>query len=160
MHGAEGKVLLVRRYVPDDALHVWALHEKSMAGMPAHENENFWDDLLDIPRHFFALGGEFLVGQLGVELIAMGGFSPLSPRVIEIKRMRVHPDQQRKGFGKTVLFALEAAALERGHLQVCLETAVIQTSALALYRATGYKETDRITKMGFEVVRMRKELVR
>jgi ribosomal protein S18 acetylase RimI-like enzyme len=159
MSGAGETELRVRRYETQDADRVWQLHQRAIAKMPAHENDGFWGDLRDVAGHYAARGGEFWVGLLGGETVAMGGFSPLPPYAVEIKRMRVHPDYQRRGFGRIILQALEAAAIERGYRQASLETTVVQISALALYRTSGYEEVERTIKMGFEVMRMRKELI-
>ncbi len=109
-------------------------------------------------RHYINAGGEFLVGVMGEALVAMGGFQPRSPGEVEIMRMRVHPDWQGRGLGKTLLSALEKAAWEHGYREVCLETTVVQTVALAMYRRHGYLEVGRAQKGGLEVVQFRKAL--
>lgn len=96
---------------------------------------------------------------MGDSLIAMGGFKPLSGDEVEIMRMRVHPDWQRKGLGGDLLRALERAARERGYGRVYVETTVVQTPALAMYRSHRYAEGGRTTKGGFEVVQFRKTFV-
>jgi ribosomal protein S18 acetylase RimI-like enzyme len=109
-------------------------------------------------RHYIDAGGEFLVGVAAESVVAMGGFQPCSASEVEMMRMRVHPDWQGRGFGKTLLSALEKAALERGYRQVYLETTVVQTVALAMYRRHGYLEVGRTQKGGLEVVQFRKAL--
>jgi len=143
----------LRRFEPRDAAEVWSLHE--LAGAPgAHD----WSDLHDVMRYYIDAGGEFLVGVAAESVVAMGGFQPLSASEVEIMRMRVHPDWQGRGLGKTLLSALEEAARERGYGQVYLETTVVQTAALAMYRRHGYGEVGRTHKVGLEVVQFRKAL--
>lgn len=146
----------LRRFEPEDRDQVWALHECSLTAVPAAHSQDYWADLRDVTRHYIEAGGEFLVGGVGNSLVAMGGFKPLSAEEVEIVRMRVHPDWQRRGLGATLLSTLEKAARERGYGLVHLETTVVQTAALALYRSHGYAEVGRSIKGGFEVVQFRK----
>ena len=148
----------VRRFETGDADQVWALHECSITAVPAAHGEDYWADLRDVTERYIEAGGEFLVGVAGESLIAMGGFKPLSEREVEIMRMRVHPDWQGRGLGRTLLSALELAARKRGYGHVYLETTVVQIPALALYRSHGYAEVGRTAAAGFAVVQFRKAL--
>ena len=115
-------------------------------------------DLRDIQANFLARDGEFLIGLVEDELIAMGGFVPISRERVEIKRMRIHPQWQRRGFGAAILLALEEYALRRGYSLAQLETTEIQAAALLLYRSKGYSEVGRFTKAGLVVVELQKNL--
>jgi ribosomal protein S18 acetylase RimI-like enzyme len=103
-------------------------------------------------------GGEFFVGLLEGRLVAMGALRRLSDDVGEIKRMRVHPDFQRRGFGRLMLGALERRALECGYRTLRLDTAVVQTAARRLYEDAGYREVGRGELAGFEAVYFEKQL--
>jgi ribosomal protein S18 acetylase RimI-like enzyme len=150
------KEVQLRRFEPRDREQVWALHECSLTAIPAAHSEDYWADLRDVTRHYIEAGGEFLVGGVGNSLVAMGGFKALSGGEVEIMRMRVHPDWQGRGLGRTLLSALEKIACERGYGQVYLETTLAQAAALAMYRSHGYREAGRTIKTGFEVVQFRK----
>jgi len=146
----------LRRFEPGDGDQVWALHECSITAIPAAHGEDYWADLHDVMHQYIEAGGEFLVGIAGGSVIAMGGFKPLSADEVEIMRMRVHPDWQGRGLGGDLLRDLERAARERGYGRVYLETTIVQTPALAMYRSHGYAEVGRTSKGGFEVVLFRK----
>jgi len=146
----------LRRFEPGDADQIWALHESSITAIPAAQGEDYWADLRYVTHHYIESGGEFLVGVVGDSLLAMGGFKPLSVGEVEIMRMRVHPNWQGRGLAGDLLRALERTAREGGYGRVYLETTVVQTPALAMYRSHRYAELGRTTKGGFEVVQFRK----
>ena len=72
--------------------------------------------------------------------------------------MRVHPDRQRRGFGRAILEALERRAAELGCTRLHMERTTAQEAAQRLYRARGYRETGRAMHGGFETVRFEKRL--
>ena len=151
-------LVLLRRFEPRDSDQVRTLHECSITAIPEAHGEDYWADLNDVMGHYIDPGGEFLVGVAAESVVAMGGFQPLSASEVEIMRMRVHPEWQGRGLGKTLLRALEQAAREGGYGQVYLETTVVQLAALAMYWHHGYLEVGRTHKGGFEVVQFRKAL--
>lgn len=78
----------------------------------------------------------------------------------ELRRMRVHPDHQRKGYGEALLTRLETLADERGFDRLVLETNEHLAAARSLYETQGYGELDaeRRHANGDRIVRYRKEL--
>jgi ribosomal protein S18 acetylase RimI-like enzyme len=93
--------------------------------------------------------GHFVVGYVDGVPVAMGGWRRLgdrpglpSPNTAEIKRMYVAPSARRRGLSRVVLTALETSARAAGLDWLVLETGQPQTSAVALYRATGYTDVD------------------
>jgi GNAT superfamily N-acetyltransferase len=96
-------------------------------------------------------------------IVAMGALDPSrppDPAVAELVRMRVHPDHWRRGYGATVLAALEDHARDRGWTTLRLETLARQEGARALYEASGYEQVDRTVVDEFDVRRYRKHLDR
>jgi GNAT superfamily N-acetyltransferase len=94
--------------------------------------------------------GAFLVGYLGEEAVAMGGWrfrTPGVPRVArrpaEIRRMFVRERVRGRGFGRVVLAALEASAAAAGADWMLLETGQPQIAAIGLYRSSGYVDVER-----------------
>jgi GNAT superfamily N-acetyltransferase len=59
----------------------------------------------------------------------------------ELKRMRVHPDWQRQGRGRSMLHALEQRALDLGFRRLSLDTTERQVAARSLYTSSGYVPT-------------------
>jgi ribosomal protein S18 acetylase RimI-like enzyme len=103
-------------------------------------------------------GGAFVVGLLDGELVAMGALLPSGPARAEVKRMRVHPRAQGRGYGGAILTELERAARELGFTELHLETTAGQIAAQALYRSRGYTETGRGRHGEFELILFEKLL--
>ena len=81
----------------------------------------------------------FIVGRVGDQAVACGGYRPLAPTVAEIKRMFVAPEFRGRGFSKEILTTLERMAIENGYTTVWLETRPKQHAAIALYEQLGYE---------------------
>ena len=85
-------------------------------------------------------GGTFVVVYEDGDAVAGGGLRRLEDDVAEIKRMWVVPGARGRGHGRRLLAELEAAAVELGYRRVRLDTAESMTTAMAMYRAAGYRE--------------------
>ncbi|GCF13752.1 hypothetical protein Harman_16870 [Haloarcula mannanilytica] len=135
--------LTLRRYCPADADAVWDLHERALRDAGGYD-EAFAHrdaDLRTIQREYLDAGGEFLVGHCDGALVAMGAFQPHEDDsdAIVVRRMRVDPAHQRRGYGTRVLNELEARARKRGFDRAELDTGTAQTAAMAFYEQHGYE---------------------
>ena len=72
------------------------------------------------------------MGLLEERLVAMGALKRIDSVTGEIKRMRVVPDYQRRGYGTAILLALEQRADELGISRLKLDTTDIQLAAQSL----------------------------
>lgn len=157
-----GAELTVRRYEPSDADAVWRVHELALRASPLGfvEDAPADEDLTDVSGHYIDAGGEFLVGVVDEEIVAIGGFQPQEDDAAEIRRMRTHPDHQRHGYGEDLLLKLEDRAREQGFERLVLETNERLTAAQSLYGKHGYTETHRKTHpvTGDEFIRYEKEI--
>lgn len=72
--------------------------------------------------------------------VGCGALRPLDDGAAEIKRMYVRPRVRGRGLGWVILAALEAEATRLGFGVLRLETGDMQSEAMALYRAAGYRE--------------------
>jgi GNAT superfamily N-acetyltransferase len=150
--------LAVRRYERGDAARVWALHVAALrdagtdtAVMPEQ------DDLRDVTGAYLDTGGEFLVGEREGHIVATGALDVLDEDTGELRRMRVDPAHQGKGYGTRILCALEATARDRGVTDLVLDTAVRQ-GAVPFYRSRGYEVVGSERWRAFELVSLRKRL--
>lgn len=147
------RALQIRPYEAHDATDVWMLHNLALDRVDAHPGNGPWDDDLHaIESVYLTKGGEFLVGEWGGILVAMGALKRLSPHRAEITRTRVHPEHQRRGFGRAILDRLEARAVQLGYGELYLETTTRQVAAQGLYRSSGYGETHRFTRGRFTCI--------
>jgi GNAT superfamily N-acetyltransferase len=136
--------LHIRRYEPDDKRAVRRLHDDALNEVGAHLGRGPWDDDLDeIESVYLDRGGEFLVGVLDGEIVAMGALMRISPERAELKRMRVRPGLQGRGYGQAVLDALHRRASELGYSTLRLATTVQQLAAQHLYLKNGFGEVGR-----------------
>ncbi len=87
--------------------------------------------------------GEFLVGTLDNQIIAMGGLRKVTEDIVELRRMRIDPLFQRKGYGQMILDALEKKAKELGYRVIQLNTSLKQVPAQKFYKKNGYIEIRR-----------------
>jgi ribosomal protein S18 acetylase RimI-like enzyme len=153
-------MLKLRRFEDTDAAAVWELHNLALHEVGAHAGNGPWDDdIKSIRASYLEEGGEFLVGLANQRVVAMGAVRRLNDSMAEIKRMRVHPSFQRRGFGRLVLGQLERRAAELGYRTLRLDTTVGQTGAQCLYRSAGYEEIGRGQFAGFDVIFFEKMLV-
>jgi ribosomal protein S18 acetylase RimI-like enzyme len=151
--------MTIRRYREADHDAVFALHNLALNQVGAHAGNGPWDDDLHHVREVYLdAGGDFLVGEEDGRVVAMGALRRLGPDRAAITRMRVHPDRQRRGWGRAVLKQLEARAIEFGFRRLTLETTVQQMAARTFYETMGYVETGRSTSHGFEVILYEKRL--
>ena len=82
--------------------------------------------------------GLFLVGFVGAEPVASGGFRRHDGEAAEIKRMYVVEDRRGVGYARRLLAELEARAGLAGYRRIVLETGLRQPEAIALYESSGY----------------------
>ena len=139
----------IRRYQQADHDEVWMLHKTALQDVGADLGSGPWDDdLHHIEQVYLKNQGEFLVGVCEGRIVAMGALRRTTSERAEIKRMRVHPDFQRRGFGQMILEALETQAAVLGYSVLHLDTSTVQIAAQHLYRKNGYKqlETTRVIK--------------
>ena len=148
----EGSGLHIRRHEESDHDQVWRLHNDALKSTGADYDAGPWADDLNRIREVYFSNGEFLVGEDDGRIVAMGAIRRRTPDCAEVKRMRVHPEHQRKGFGKQILDALEHRAIELGYSRLGLDTAVQLVPAQQLYLHNGFQETGRGRLGGFEVI--------
>ena len=134
----------IRRYEPGDKRAVRRLHDDALNEVGAHLGTGPWDeDLDDIEGVYLGSGGEFLVGILKGDVVAMGAIKRDSPDVAEVRRMRVRPGLQGRGYGQAMLDALHCRAAGLGYSTLHLDTTVQQRVARRLYLKNGYREVGR-----------------
>lgn len=146
----------IRRYEPADQAAVAELHRVALQDIGVDPGPGPWDDDVAtadaVIATYLVPRGEFLVGLVDDEIVAMGALKPVDDETVELKRMRVLPAAQRRGHGTAVLARLEALAVELGYRTIVLDTTTMQTAAIAMYRGRGYVQTGHSELRGFEVL--------
>jgi GNAT superfamily N-acetyltransferase len=96
---------------------------------------------IDRVREYYGeRGGGFWVAVRGGTLVGMFGLERTDDDTFELRRMYVRRAARRTGLGRRLLALAEAAAAEKGARRLTLSTSELQTAALSLYRAAGYRE--------------------
>jgi ribosomal protein S18 acetylase RimI-like enzyme len=156
---AAAGALQLRRFEDGDANAVHELHNLELSEPGVHMGRGSpAADLHSIPATYLGDGGEFLVGVYDGRVVAMGALRHVTDSVGEVKRMRVHPAFQRRGFARLILTCLEDRARELRYSRLRLDTAVVRTAAQRLYQGAGYREVGRGQLAGTEVVYYEKRL--
>ncbi len=134
----------LRRYTPADQEAVEHLHVFVLQQTGAYLGRGPWDDdMYAIEEVYLQNQGEFLIGEYDGLLIAMGALKRTDSTRAEIKRMRVHPEYQRRGYGQRILNELEARARILGYQTLHLDTSILQLPAQRLYEKHGFREVGR-----------------
>lgn len=136
----------LRRYTPADQEAVEHLHVFVLQQTGAYLGRGPWDDdMYAIEEVYLQNQGEFLIGEYGGLLIAMGALKRTASTRAEIKRMRVHPEYQGRGYGQRILNELEVRARALGYQTLHLDTSILQLPAQRLYEKNGFREVGRDT---------------
>lgn len=152
-------MITIRRYSTLDTDDLWRIHLLVISEANVEPTHQHYHDILHIPEHYLITGGEFLVGfgDDGV-ILAMGGLKLMEDGKAEIKRLRVHPSHQKKGYGQKILSNLEQKAKELGVRHLCLDTLTNQIGAQKLFANNGYQQQGQAVVDGFNVVLYEKAL--
>lgn len=136
--------LKIRRYQPSDNSIIWELHRLGLLeiGVKPTPDNPLDQDLYDIENIYFK-GGDFIAGELDGKVVAIGAFKKINDSTVELKRMRVHPSFQRRGFGQSIIEQLEKRAKDMGYRTIVLDSNPKWFKAQKFYRKNGYKETSR-----------------
>jgi GNAT superfamily N-acetyltransferase len=152
-------MLNIRRYQSTDRDTVWKLHNDAIGPTGAHLGADSWyDDMLHIEEIYLQNGGEYLVGEYEGQIVVMGALKRTSDERAEVRRMRVAPAYQGRGFGQAMLEALEQKAKELGYTALHLDTGVKMVAAQGLYRKNGYREISRGSIADVEVIFFEKSI--
>ena len=145
--------LKIRRYKESDYNDVRKLHILGLEQFKAYLGGK-WDKDLDDIEKIYLNNGDFIVGEINKKIIAMGAFKEISGKKAEIKRIRVHPDYQRKGFGQIILSNLEKKAAKRGCKILQLDTTDKQIPAQKFFEKNGYikTKTEMLKKYNLEII--------
>jgi ribosomal protein S18 acetylase RimI-like enzyme len=130
----------IRTYSAADRDAVVALNRYGLeaAGVPP-ESDVYAGDLDDVEATYQVGRAVMLVGEMEGFVVAMGAIREIDSETCEILRMRVDPRYQGRGYGRTMLNALEEHALKRGYKRAVLLTGPDQHPAVDLYTSSGYE---------------------
>ena len=85
---------------------------------------------------------EVTVIAYGDDIVAVGMLIPLEDGKGQLVRMAVDRDYRGRGYGKTIVRHLVAAAKRRGMTKVLVKTDTPWTDAAGLYSSCGFRKVD------------------
>jgi ribosomal protein S18 acetylase RimI-like enzyme len=141
-------MLLIRQYKQKDNAAVKALHFTYLEQFGVKPNNQYDKDLDDIEGCYLNNNGDFLVGLVDNEIVAIGAVKKISTTKGVIKRIRVRENVQRKGYGEAILLRLVERASELGYSELYLDTMAQNIPAQRLFEKHGFIEKRR-EKLGF-----------
>jgi GNAT superfamily N-acetyltransferase len=151
--------LVIRRFQPEDRELVWRLHVTAFAAAGTPSKDGPWnDDFADIEGIYLHNQGEYLVGLLDGTIVAMGALRRVNDDTAEVKRMRVHPQHWRCGYGQAIYSRLEERARELGYSKLVLDTTEPLKAAQAFYVKNGFRQCGRRQAGPFQLILFEKEL--
>jgi GNAT superfamily N-acetyltransferase len=152
-------MIKIRRYSTVDTDDLWRIHLLVISEAKVEPTHQHYHDILHIPEQYLNNGGEFLVGTGNDGVIfAMGGLKLLEEGKAEIKRLRVHPSYQNKGYGQQILSQLEQKAKDLGISHLILDTLSNQLGAQKLFVKNGFQQKGPAVIDGFDVILYEKTL--
>jgi putative acetyltransferase len=92
-----------------------------------------------IPAYYGERNGGFWVAAEGPRIVGMFGLELLSSDAMELRRMYVDPDAQRRGIARRMLRFAEDECRKRNVGRLDLSTSELQGPALSLYQNAGYE---------------------
>ncbi|MGT2675102.1 GNAT family N-acetyltransferase [Streptococcus rupicaprae] len=82
---------------------------------------------------------QYLIIQEDDQVVACGGFGPISDTVCELQKLYVAPAARRKGYASQLIREIEERARSFGYQQIYLESSTKLVAALKLYEKMGYR---------------------
>jgi len=103
--------------------------------------QGFDRELATLPGDYVAPGGVLLLASDDGESAGCVALRRLDPESGEMKRMYVRDAYRGSGLGRRLAYAVIAEARSRGYRRLLLDTLPKLTTAIALYRSLGFRES-------------------
>ena len=104
----------------------------------AYIEQSLKEEIDHIADYYRERSGSFFVVEASDKIIGMYGLESIGMDAMELRRMYVDPAARGRGIGRSLLAHAEEQTRQTGKARLILSTSEIQTSALSLYRASGY----------------------
>lgn len=126
---------------PEDAATVRALFRAYLEGLGIDLGfQGVEAELADLPgRYAPPLGTVLLARDAGGQAVGVVAMGPLSPGIVEMKRLYVPPAGRGQGLGRALAEAIVAAARAAGYRRMRLDTLETLAPAMALYARMGFR---------------------
>lgn len=139
--------LTIRQFQPQDKEAALQVNIKALTKLGIPEANITSQDIGNAQEEYFNKNGDFLVGEVDGQIVAIGGYKQKDKETANIRKMRTLPEYQGKGIGRKMLEALEESIRRHSdYKKIKVGTSTIMPNAIRLYTSMGYKEVERIPK--------------
>lgn len=133
---------VLRKYQPRDKSEVKKLYELASIHSEIGYRSGPWEKDFDDIENVYFNGGDFLVGLVDNQIVAIGALRKETDAIAYIRRMRVHPDHRRKGYARMIVERLEKTAKANNCKELRLKTSTLQKMAQNFYEKNGFTRMD------------------
>lgn len=116
-------------------------------------------ELIDIEKMHIENRGEYFVGLLNNEIVAICGYKILSETEVELRRFRVRKSLRSAGIGSKLLIYVEERIKNNGYKKITLETAILRPSTLSFYSNRNYINIGESSYGSIKTAKFTKELI-
>jgi putative acetyltransferase len=146
---------LIRDWQPDDRMAAAEVIKNALAeyGL-GWEPDGADRDVIDVEQYYLFRGGEFWVIEDNGTIIGTSAYYPCliessitndcNNKVVEIRKMYLHPKTRGQGLGQYLLMRLERSIFDRGYREIRIETVSVLTAAVKLYESSGYLRVENV----------------
>lgn len=147
--------IIIRKFQAGDLPHIISLFVKGMNDSNASDSyikQSLKDDLSNIENTYFVGRGTFLVIERVADsmVIGCGGLQDLALQpqrsgshsgkdLCELRRMSIHTDERRKGYGEKIMGLLISEARKSGFDGITLFTGSWMHHAINFYKKVGFE---------------------
>lgn len=135
--------IVFRHFKKGDTKKIIELHKIALMETGAYASGPWNDDMKNIEKVYIKPGGCFVLIEKSSNIIAMGALKIINSKEAEIKRMRVEPAIQRKGYGQIILDYIISFAINNKIKRLILDTTELQIPAQEFYKKNNFTEYGR-----------------
>jgi ribosomal protein S18 acetylase RimI-like enzyme len=103
--------------------------------------QDFDRELEELPGGYAPPRGRILLAEEDGKTAGCVALRDLGDGYCEMKRLYVRPDFRGRGIGRKLAKEIVSVAMEEGYLHMRLDTLASMTTAIALYKSMGFRET-------------------
>lgn len=104
--------------------------------------QDFEQELAELSVRYAPPQGAILIGRWNGDLASCVAMKPLGDGLCEMKRFFVRPEFRDKGIGRQMAEAIIAAGRKAGYRAMRLDTVPSMQSAIKIYEALGFSDTE------------------